>query len=178
MRNAIHIGPARSWPGKVVTAAAVAITALTLNACSAMTSQEQSKPTMTVDQAKKLIDGYQGDILANLSIKPTSNPTSFSDLECDANNSGPHGRKQTWRSATFESLPLSGRTEAADAFRSYLTGRGFQLVEPDARLGWVKMKNPKDNFVAILGGATDASRTFQLDVISPCLWPNGTPPPA
>ncbi len=132
---------------------------------------------MTLDQAKKLVDSYQTDILANLPVKPASNPTSFSELECDANDIGPHGRQQTWRSAKFANSPLPDRTAAADAFRTYLTGRGFQLApDTDAEIGWVKMRNPKDNFVAILDGAGDANRTFQMKVISPCLWPDGTPP--
>ncbi|MFI6117032.1 hypothetical protein [Kitasatospora sp. NPDC051164] len=152
------------------------ITTLGLNACGVETAKERSKPTMTQDQAKKLIDSYQTDILANLPIKPVSSPAPFRDLECDLNNVGPHGRKQTWRSATFEDLPLPDRTQAADAFRTYLTGRGFQQVEADTHLGWVKMKNPKDDFVAVLDGAADGSRIFQLDVSSPCVWPNGTPP--
>ncbi|MBO1417657.1 hypothetical protein [Streptomyces sp. FH025] len=160
-----------------MVAAVLVITMLAVNACGASTLKERSKPTMTLDQARKQIDSYQTDIQANLPMKPVSSPASFSDLECDANDIGPHGRKQTWRSATFEDLPLSGRTQAADAFRTYLTGQGFQPVEePGVHVGWVKMKSLKDDFVAILDGASDASRTFQLEVISPCLWPNGTPP--
>ncbi|MFI9362012.1 hypothetical protein ACIG5E_13260 [Kitasatospora sp. NPDC053057] len=162
---------------RVTAAATLAVTTLALSACGAATLHERSQPTMTLDQAKTRIDSYQTGILANLPVKPASNPTSFDDLECDANDIGPHGRKQTWRSADFENLPLPERAKTADAFRGYLTGQGFQPVsEPGVQIGWVKMKNPKDNFVAILDGATDANRTFQLKVVSSCLWPNGNPP--
>ncbi|WP_369184728.1 hypothetical protein [Streptomyces sp. Y1] len=151
----------------------MAIAAMALNACGANPLQD---PTMTLAQARKQIDSYQADILANLPIKPRSNSGSFSDLECGANDNGPHGREQTWRSATFEDLPLPGRAQAAAAFRTYLTGRGFQLAsDSGGDIGWVKLKNPKDGFVAILDGAGDTSRTFSLEVISPCVWPNGTP---
>ncbi|MER7750653.1 hypothetical protein [Kitasatospora sp. NPDC097643] len=175
MNTTMNTSAALSLAKRSAVAAVLAITTLALNACGVDTVQERSKPTMTQDQAKKLIDSYQTDILANLPIKPVSSPTSFSDLECDANDVDPHGRKQTWRSATFDDLQLPDRTRAADTFRTYLTGRGFQPVESDAHIGWLKMKNPKDNFVAILDDAGDTSRTFQLEVISPCLWPDGTP---
>ncbi|MEV7598453.1 hypothetical protein AB0O91_13845 [Kitasatospora sp. NPDC089797] len=174
MKSATHTSLTRPRPGRAVTAATIAIAALALNACGVNTLQERSKPTMTLDQARKQIDGYQRDILAKLPVTPASNPTSFDDLECDANDIGPHGRKQTWRSADFDDLPLTRRAEVADAFRTFLTGQGFQSVEPGH--GWVKMKNPKDDFVALLDGTGDAERTFQLTVSSPCLWPDGTPP--
>ncbi|MFD8705623.1 hypothetical protein ACFV1W_23930 [Kitasatospora sp. NPDC059648] len=162
-------------------AAVLTATALALSGCGAATVHERSQPTMTLDQAKKQIDGYRSDILANLPVKPATDrtdPAPYSDSECDANDIGPHGREQTERSAVFADLPLPDRTKAADAFRAYLTGRGFQVVPepPDAHIGWVRMKNPKDDFLAVLDGATDAGRTFQLKVSSPCVWPNGTPP--
>ncbi|MFF9640937.1 hypothetical protein [Kitasatospora aureofaciens] len=169
--------------GRPTTTAVLTVTtlALALTGCGAATLPERSQPTMTLDQAKTQIDGYRSDILAHLPVEPTTDPTapaSYSDSECDANDIGPHGRQQTERSAVFADLPLPDRTKAADAFRAYLTGRGFQVVPepPDSHIGWVRMKNPKDNFLAVLDGATDTGRTFQLKVSSPCVWPNGTPP--
>ncbi|MEV7923688.1 MULTISPECIES: hypothetical protein [unclassified Kitasatospora] len=164
---------------KRVTATAVlAVAVLALNACGVQTLNERSKSTITLDQAKKQIDTYLADTLAKLPVKPTASSGDFFDMECDANDIGPHGRKQTHRGYDFEDLPLSGRTEVADAFRVYLTGQGFQPVEdpPGFHPGWVKLKNPKDNFLAVLDGATDSSRLLKLTVSSPCVWPDGTPP--
>ncbi|MFD8705626.1 hypothetical protein ACFV1W_23945 [Kitasatospora sp. NPDC059648] len=176
MRTADCTTASRTGTGRVAVTLALAIAALTLSACGVNTLQERSKPTITLDEAKKQIDGYLTDTLTHLPIQPAERP-AFSDLECDLNDIGPHGRKETSRSYIFANLPLSDRTQAADAFRTYLIGRGFQPVsEPSVHIGWVKLKNPKDDFVAILDGASDTSRTFRLDISSPCVWPDGTPP--
>ncbi|MFD5466597.1 hypothetical protein ACFWIQ_27760 [Kitasatospora sp. NPDC127059] len=162
---------------RATTAATLAVTALALSACGANTLQDRSKPTITLDQARTRIDGYLAGIQAQLPVQPASLPPAFSDLECDANDIGPHGRKQTSRSYTYPDLPLADRTKAADAFRGYLTGQGFQAV-PDAagsHPGWVRLKNSTDEFLAVLDGATDPSRSFRLTVSSPCVWPDGTP---
>ncbi|MER7672388.1 hypothetical protein ABTY61_28550 [Kitasatospora sp. NPDC096128] len=161
---------------RVTATTTMLVAVLALNACGVNTLQERSKPTITLDEAKKQIDSYLTTTLAHMPVQPTEMP-AFSDLECDLNDIGPHGRKESARTASFENLPLPGRAQAADAFRTYLTGQGFQLVsEPGVHIGWVKMRNPKDDFVAILDGATDVSRSFQLNISSPCVWPDGTPP--
>ncbi|MEV7773082.1 hypothetical protein [Kitasatospora sp. NPDC086791] len=142
------------------------------------TLQERSKPTMTLDQAKKQIDNYLADILAKLPIKPTASSGDFSDLECDANDVGPHGRTQTSRGYDFGDVPSATRAEAAGAFRTLMIERGFQSVAdaPDFHPDWIKLKNPSDSFLAVLDGVSDASRNVSLNVSSPCVWPNGTPP--
>ncbi|MFE2412664.1 hypothetical protein ACFXDE_30405 [Kitasatospora sp. NPDC059408] len=136
------------------------------------------KPTITLDQAKKQIDTYLADILTKLPVKPTATSGSFSDLECDHNDAGPHGRKETSRGYDFGDVPLANKTEATDAFRTFLTGEGFQPVPEGAgsHSEWVRLKNPKDNFLAVFDGTSGASHNLSLTVVSPCVWPDGNPP--
>ncbi|MER7672387.1 hypothetical protein ABTY61_28545 [Kitasatospora sp. NPDC096128] len=162
-----------------VTATTMVLAAvLTLNGCGAGTLGERSKPTITLDQAKKQIDTYLTDVLAALPVKPAKSPGDFSDLECDANDIGPHGRTQSRREYDFGDVPPVPKAEAVKAFREYLTGRGF-APDPDAagsRSDWIRLKNPKDDFLATLDGVSDSSHDLSLRVSSPCVWPDGTPP--
>ncbi|MFJ7248161.1 hypothetical protein ACIQWA_26505 [Kitasatospora sp. NPDC098652] len=165
-------------PRVAIMLALAAVTALALNACGANTVQERSKPTITLDAAKKQIDGYLTDTLAALPVKPTKSPGDFSDLECDANDIGPHGRTQSRREYDFGDVPPERKAEAAKAFREFLTGRGFE-PDPDAagsRSDWIRLRNPKDGFLATLDGVSDSSHDLSLRVGSPCVWPDGTPP--
>ncbi|MFI9157763.1 hypothetical protein [Kitasatospora aureofaciens] len=159
-------------------AAALAVTALPLTACGAATVHERSKPTITLDQAKTQIDGYLADILAKLPVRPTSTPASFFDMECDANDIGPHGRQQTSRGYDFGDVSSDAKAQAVTDYRTFLTGQGFQPVQdpPNFHHDWIKLKNPQNDFLATLDGTSDSSRDLTLKVSSPCVWPNGTPP--
>ncbi|GAB7181703.1 hypothetical protein ATKI12_1534 [Kitasatospora sp. Ki12] len=178
MSTSMRVSPTASSARSLGIAAVLTLTMLTLNACGASTLKERSKPTMTLDQTKKQIDDYLTDILAKLPIKPTASSGDFGDLECDANDIGPHGRKQTSRGYDFGDVPSAARAEAVSAFRTLMTQRGFQPVPdtPSFHPDWIKLKNPTDNFLAVLDGVSDASRNVSLNVSSPCVWPNGTPP--
>ncbi|MGW3045631.1 hypothetical protein ACWC9T_37770 [Kitasatospora sp. NPDC001159] len=163
---------------RVTATATLLIAVLALNACGVGTLDERSKPTITLDQAKKQIDTYLTDILAKLPVKPAKSPGDFSDLECDANDIGPHGRTQTGREYDFGDVPSAPKAQAAKDFREFLTGHGFE-PDPNAagsRPDWIRMKNPKDNFLATLDGVSDSSHNLSLRVSSPCVWPNGKPP--
>ncbi|MFF2080933.1 hypothetical protein ACFVXG_39965 [Kitasatospora sp. NPDC058162] len=165
--------------GRVTAAAVLAVTALTLSACGANTLQERAKPTITLDQAKTRIDGYLAAIQARLPVQATSLPPAYSDLECDANDIGPHGRRQSSRGYDFGDVSSDVKAKTVTDYRTYLTGQGFQAV-PDAagsHPDWVRMKNPQDGFLAILNGTSDSSHDLTLQVSSPCVWPDGTPPP-
>ncbi|MFJ7248160.1 hypothetical protein ACIQWA_26500 [Kitasatospora sp. NPDC098652] len=169
---------APSLAKRSITATVLAITTLALSSCGVDTLEERSKPTITLDQAKKQIDSYLADILAKLPVKPTSLPAAFSDLECEANDIGPHGRTETSRGFDFGDIASAPRAETVATFRTLLTKQGFQPVAdpPDYHRDWVKLKNPANSFVAVLDGTSDASRNVSLSVVSPCVWPNGTPP--
>ncbi|MFE7529106.1 hypothetical protein ACFU7Y_25810 [Kitasatospora sp. NPDC057542] len=178
MSTAMRASATLSLARRSAVAAALAITTLALNSCGASTLQERSKPTITLDQAKKQTDSYLADILAKLPVKPTASSGDFRDMECDANDIGPHGRTQTSRGYDFGDVPSATRAAAADAFRTLMTERGFQpeADPPNFHHDWIKLKNPTDNFLAVLDGVSDASRNVSLNVSSPCVWPNGTPP--
>ncbi|MBD0693842.1 hypothetical protein [Streptomyces sp. CBMA123] len=162
---------------RATAAATLTVTALALSACGANTLQERSKPTITLDQAKTQIDGYLADILAKLPVQPTSAPAAFFDQECDANDIGPHGRKQTGRGYDFGDVSSDIKAQAVTDYRTFLTGQGFQPVQdpPNSHLDWIKLKNPQNNFLAILDGTSDSSHDLTLKVSSPCVWPTGTP---
>ncbi|MGW2541317.1 hypothetical protein ACWC5I_10690 [Kitasatospora sp. NPDC001574] len=139
---------------------------------------ERRKSTITLEQAKAQVDAYLAEIQAKLPVEPLASTISdFSDMECDHNDVGPHGRKETSRGYGFGDVPAESRTEAAAAFRTLLMGKGFEMA-PEATLDWVKLKNPKDKFVAVLDGVSDSSRNLSLNVSTPCVWPKGTPPPS
>ncbi|MER7672391.1 hypothetical protein ABTY61_28565 [Kitasatospora sp. NPDC096128] len=164
--------------GRVTVAAVLAVTALTLGACGADTLQDRAKPTITLDQARTRIDGYLAAIQSQLPVQAVSLPPAFSDLECDANDVGPHGRKQSSRGYDFGDVPSDVKAKTVTDYRSYLSGQGFQAV-PDAagsHPDWVRMKNPQNQFLAILNGTSDSSHDLTLQVSSPCIWPDGTPP--
>ncbi|MFE7531639.1 hypothetical protein ACFU7Y_38940, partial [Kitasatospora sp. NPDC057542] len=105
MSTAMRASVTLSLARRSAVAAALAITTLPLNACGASTLQERSKPTITLAQAKKQIDNYLADILAKLPVKPTASSGNFRDMECDANDIGPHGRTQTSRGYDFGDVP-------------------------------------------------------------------------
>ncbi|MFF1791386.1 hypothetical protein ACFVX9_33660 [Kitasatospora sp. NPDC058243] len=163
---------------RVTTTAVLAVAVLALNACGVQTLNERSKSTITLDQAKKQIDTYLADTLAKLPVKPTASSGDFFDMECDANDIGPHGRTQTHRGYDFGDVPSAPKAEAANAFRTFLTGQGFQPVQdpPNFHNDWIRLKNPKNDFLATLDGVSDASHDLTLRVSSPCVWPDGTPP--
>ncbi|MEV6974648.1 hypothetical protein [Kitasatospora sp. NPDC093806] len=158
--------------------AALAIGVLALSSCGLSTVSERRKPTITLDEARKQVDNYLAEIQAKLSIEPlASSVGDFSDLECNHNDVGPHGRKQTSRGYDFGDVPSERKVEAAEAFRTLLMGKkGFEMA-PDATFDWVKLKNPKDGFVAVLDGVSESSHNLSLNVSTPCVWPKGTPSP-
>ncbi|RKT09570.1 hypothetical protein BX285_6665 [Streptomyces sp. 1114.5] len=164
---------------KRVTAGAVlAVAVLALNACGASTVNERSKPTITLEQARKQVDDYLAAVLAALPVKPKNSLGDFSDLECEANDVGPHGRTQTGRGYDFGDVPAAAKAEAVTAYRTFLTGQGFQPVQdpPNFHNDWIKLRNPKDQFLATLDGVAETSHDLTLRVGSPCVWPKGTPP--
>ncbi|MEV7596380.1 hypothetical protein AB0O91_03215 [Kitasatospora sp. NPDC089797] len=168
----------RTPPIRRATAAAtLAVTALALTACGANTLQERSKPTITLDQAKTQIDGYLADVLAKLPVRPASTPAAFFDQECDANDIGPHGRQQTSRGYDFGDVSSDLKAQAVTDYRTYLTGQGFQPVQdpPGLRADWVRLKNPQNDFLAVLDGTSASGHDLSLKISSPCLWPTGTP---
>ncbi|MFH9349937.1 hypothetical protein [Kitasatospora sp. NPDC017646] len=169
----------RPSPIRRVTAAAVlAVTALAASGCGASTLHERAKPTISLEQAKTRIDGYLAGILAKLPVQPVSTPAAFSDLECDANDVGPHGRKQTSRGYDFGDVSSDIKAQAVTDYRTYLAGQGFQPVQdpPGFHRDWVKLKNAQNDFLAVLDGTADSSHDLTLQVSSPCVWPDGTPP--
>ncbi|MBO1416571.1 hypothetical protein [Streptomyces sp. FH025] len=178
MSTTEHPPAAPTSARRAAVTATLAVTVLALNACGAQTLKERSKPTITLDRAKGRIDTYLADILAQLPIKPTASSGDFSDLECDADDIGPHGRTQTGRGYDFGDVPSAPKAEAANDFRAFLTGLGFQPVQdpPDFHDDWIKLKNPQNGFLAVLDGVSDSSRNLSLRVSSPCVWPDGTPP--
>ncbi|MET8701829.1 hypothetical protein ABZW10_23595 [Kitasatospora sp. NPDC004723] len=155
----------------------LAIAVAALSSCGVTTVAERRKATITLNEAKKQVDSYLAEIQAKMPLEPLASSISdFSDLECELNDVGPHGRKETSRGFSFGDVPLASRTEAAAAFRALLIGKGFEPA-PEATPDWVKLENPKDRFVAILNGASDDGHQLSLKVVSPCVWPNGTPSP-
>ncbi|MFD9684672.1 hypothetical protein ACFXPX_23785 [Kitasatospora sp. NPDC059146] len=163
--------------GRVTAAALLAVTATALSACGADTLQERAQPTITLDQAKTQIDGYLAAVQARLPVQPVSSPPAFSDLECDANDIGPHGRKQTSRVRDLGDVPSDAKARTVTAFRDYLTGQGFQAVpEPTgSHIDRIRLRNPQNQFLAILNGTSDSGHDLTLQVGSPCVWPDGTP---
>ncbi|MED7949189.1 hypothetical protein ACFVYP_25615 [Kitasatospora sp. NPDC058201] len=164
-------------PGRTAAVAALAVVVLALSSCGAETIPERRRSTVTLEQAKAQVDTYLAEILARLTVKPTASPADFLDSHCDANDVGPHGRMQTSRGYDFGDVPLASKTEAAAAFRTFLMGKGFE-PDPSATADWVKLKNPKDKFLAILDGVSGESHNLSLEVSTPCVWPKGTPPPS
>ncbi|WP_395293970.1 hypothetical protein ACF9IK_10530 [Kitasatospora hibisci] len=168
---------ASPWLRRMTVIAGLTVSAMTLSSCGADTIAERRKATITLEQAKSQVDSYLAEIQAKLPVQPLASTLSdFSDLECDHNDVGPHGRKETARGYGFGDVPLEAKAEANAAFRSLLMGKGFELA-PDATTDWVKLKNPKNKFIAVLSGVSDGSRNLSLKVSTPCVWPNGTPSP-
>ncbi|MFF8773212.1 hypothetical protein [Kitasatospora sp. NPDC015120] len=163
--------------GRAALAAVVATSMLALSACGVETVSERRKATITLDQAKAQVDGYLAEIVAKLPVEPlASRSGDFVDSYCDSNDVGPQGRKQTSRGYGFGDVPLDRRAESAASFRTLLMAKGFETVQ-EATADWVKLRNPENEFVAVLSGASDDSSDLSLEVSTPCLWPKGTPSP-
>ncbi|MEU6233684.1 hypothetical protein [Kitasatospora sp. NPDC047058] len=177
MKIAEQASAAPSLPRWAASTAALVVAVLALSSCGVSTIPERRKATMTLDQAKAQVDAYLAEILAKLPVKPlASSSGDFFDSHCDVNDVGPHGRMQTDREYGFGDVPLATKTEASNAFRTLLMGKGFELAS-DATSDQVKLKNPKDKFIAVLDGVSGDSRNLSLNVSTPCVWPQGTPSP-
>ncbi|MFD8749558.1 hypothetical protein ACFV0O_01025 [Kitasatospora sp. NPDC059577] len=73
-------------------------------------------------------------------------------------------------------IPADRHGAVFDAFRAHMLKAGFEVTSSSSDA--VFFKNPKDGFTASIDDGGDWTTTLTIGFVSPCVWPNGTKPPA
>lgn len=137
-----------------------------------------NQTTITHAEAEAKANAYIQEIVRALPFRPRLDDHGLgaTTLECtDPTDNGPPGRFDYAIEYFLRDVPPERNPEIFAAVREYLTRQGF-VVRSEGPTH-LELGNPKDGFQAGLQESGDGSKTLSLGVSSPCVWPNGTPPP-
>ncbi|MFF2080930.1 hypothetical protein ACFVXG_39950 [Kitasatospora sp. NPDC058162] len=144
----------------------------TLAACS----HGSDEPTITRAQARQKTEVYFADVFAALPQPVTALSDRDDDGMCFKNDapSEEDGRVMAVTSRYLRGIPADRHAATFDAFRDHLVKAGFEVTS--SHRDAVFLKNPKDGFKASIDDGGDWTTTLTIGFVSPCVWPDGTPP--
>lgn len=140
-------------------------------------------PTLTRAQTTDRLNAYLHET-ANVFappvpvLRPVGGSAGPNETSCnDPDDGGPRGRLTLDLSYWLDGLPKDASAAAlVDRFVSYWTSRGFGVLFDDRPAErTVSLQNARDGYRIMVQTADDGS--VSLTVSSPCIWPDGIPPP-
>ncbi|MGH3797074.1 MAG: hypothetical protein ACRDSP_19550 [Pseudonocardiaceae bacterium] len=137
-----------------------------------------SMRTLTAQQATQRMEEHIARAVAALPVTPRLEEQSFDRLPCaDPSDNGPLGRVSVGKVYWLRELPIERTTEVFNAMHSYWLSHNYRVLsdQRDLRVPALFVENNDDAFRMSLQANVQGDLT--ISATSPCVWPNGTPPP-
>lgn len=137
------------------------------------------KPTLNRQQtADRLQQHVRESVAALAPYHPTLREFASGDGPCDdADDNGPGGRVSPYVGYFLDDFPKGAAAAPMfDQILAYWTSHGFQLRSDERPTTQsIDVENSADGVRIGIEAGRDG--TISLSLSSPCIWPNGTPPP-
>ena len=100
-------------------------------------------------------------------------------MECkDPSDNGPRGRYTIYKSYWLKDIPKNHNTELVDTLYQYWKNNNYRIL--------ANQRSRDDKFISVqhnedafrMSVDEDDHGTLALGASSPCVWPDGTPPPS
>ncbi|MCO1576747.1 hypothetical protein M8C13_13380 [Crossiella sp. SN42] len=140
-------------------------------------SRRGMQPTITAEEGARRVEELVRLAAARLPAQARLEQFSRkNDSPCDQpTDHGPPGRVQVSVSYQVHDLDAARFSEYFDALKTFWTGNGYTVLADDRPKDWyLWVQREPDEFRLSLQG-NDLGELY-LGGVSPCLWPNGTPP--
>lgn len=117
--------------------------------------------------------------VAALPVRPQLEEQSFDRLLCDdPSDLGPRGRVSVGKRYWMRGLASERATELFDAMHSYWLSHDYRVLSDRRGRPGVPALFVENNADAFRMSMTTSVRgDFAISATSPCVWPDGTPPP-
>src|SRR5699024_5038176 len=144
-------------------------------------NQGDNMQTLTLKQAAERADEHVKRAVAALPVEPSLRPLDVgnSPLECkDPTDNGPPGRYEVGTTYWLEDIPKSRNTEFINILYRHWTHNNYRILADD--------RSRDDKFISVEHNEDAFRMSVQLSdqgdlslgASSPCVWPDGTPPPS
>lgn len=134
-------------------------------------------PTITIKQAQEKVEDYFRQALTALPPQARPSPNFVDTYDCDdPTDGGPAGRRIASVDYRLDGLAPADFNRYFDDLKQWWTQHGFRVLDdarPKGMYLWVE--NNTDGF-RMAAQANDRGELY-LGTDSPCVWPDGTPPP-
>jgi len=162
----------------VVVAVAVLVVGCSPGATQGGPIMNPDKPTITKAQALKRVEELIRDTTGALHPKPNLElyPPSVNDHRClDPTDGGSEDRIEVGREYYLRDVPKDQLRAVLEQVKTYWLKQGH-LVDADGidKLVLYGRSRPDDYPMSVTWSGNDV---LAIGVGSPCIWPDGTPPP-
>jgi hypothetical protein len=135
--------------------------------------------TMTADQAAARLDEHLRLALEQLSPEPRIEPGLSGTMDCDdPTDGGPLGRVFVEAHWWLRDVPPDRNRDVFDALHRRWESQGYVVIQDlrdRERAPQLKVRHPGDGFAVSL--RENLAGELRLSSSSPCVWPDGVPPP-
>ncbi len=139
----------------------------------------ESMRTLTAQQAMERVEQHIADAVAALSMKPRlEEGSTVSPLPCDdPSDQGPLGRVTVANLYWLRDLPKDRTAELFETMHSYWLSHDYRVLDDhrDLRMPALFVESNRDAFRMSL--QANVRGDLSISATSPCVWPEGTPPP-
>jgi hypothetical protein len=134
--------------------------------------------TITQEQAEQRVQQYFHAAFAVLPPKATAENFDTAAGQCqDPTDNGPPGRVEPTTDYQIHGLAPTRYGAYFDQLKRWATGRGFDvLTDKRQPYMFLEVENPAYGF-SVTMQSNDGGELY-LGATSPCVWPDGTPPPS
>jgi len=165
---------------------AILLLAAACGCTSAQTSapssgKDNSMDTLTTQQAGDRANEHVKNAVDALPIEPSlERQKHLSDsMECiDPTDDGPRGRYEIDRNYELHDIPQERNSELVDALYHYWKNNNYRILADQRSRDdkFISVQHNEDAFRMSVD--EDDHGTLSLGASSPCVWPDGTPPPS
>ncbi|MGQ0778993.1 MAG: hypothetical protein ACT4NY_32040 [Pseudonocardiales bacterium] len=134
--------------------------------------------TLTAQEAVQRMEEHIARAVAALPVTLWLEEQSFDQLACDdPSDLGPRGRVSVGKRYCMRSLAFERATELFDAMHSYWLSNDYRVLSNHRDLSATALfvENNADAFRMSM--MTSVQGELAISATSPCVWPEGTPPP-
>lgn len=138
-----------------------------------------SMRTLSVPQANQRVEEHIADAVAALPVKPRLEAqTDLGPLNCDdPSDQGPLGRVTVANGYWLREVPQESNAEIFETMHAYWLSHEYRVLDDsrDTRAPALFVESNRDSFRMSLQSSLKGNLT--ISATSPCVWPEGTPPP-
>lgn len=137
-----------------------------------------SMRTLTEQQARDRVEEHIAGAVTALPLTPRLEEQSAGRRPCDdPTDQGPLGRISVAKRYWLRDLPTERNDEMFDAVESYWLSHDYRVLDDhrDLPVPALFVENNTDAFRMSM--QTSVRGDLSISATSPCVWPDGTPPP-